>query len=184
MKMTTKIFMVLTLLSIQGPGFAAENQRYKNLGNPTEYVFSKPLGEVLSVLRKVHGPESWGPLAGSYYEDQGVYGFGLFDFYTKRYWGGREEKREEVDPPESGRVGTIQNHFIAHLVPKGDNQTLVRVAVESFEQQVGRRYKIFPHFQKVPVFVDVKSDTYFEYLFLRKLGELLGEKDMPPIKDQ
>jgi len=28
----------------------------------------------------------------------------------------------------------------------------------------------------------VKSDTYFEYVFLKKLGELLGEPNMPGIK--
>jgi hypothetical protein len=180
--MNPKIVIVLLFLSMSYSSLAANPQRYQNLGNPTQFVFSAPYAEVLAVLRKERGPRSWGPLAGSYYEDERAYGFGVFDYYTKRYWAGRQEKRAEVDPPEAGRIGTIQNHFLAHVIAKGDTHTLVSVTVESFEQQVGRRYKIFPHFKKVGVFVDVKSDTYFEYLFLFKLGQLLGEEDMPPLK--
>jgi hypothetical protein len=179
-KMNTTIFRSLIMLCLVCSGLASERS-YQNLGNPTAYVFSASREKVLGILRAVRGPNSWGPLAGSYYEEEGVYGFGLFDIYTERYWNGRIERREDIDPPEAGRIGTIQVHFRAQLISKGPDQTLVSVTVDSFEQQVDRHYRIFPHFQKVPKFVKVKSDTYYEYFFLRKLGDLLGEKGMAPI---
>jgi len=175
--------LLITVLLVTCHAGAASHQRYANLTNPTQYLFSVPKAKIVEMLREIHGPKSWGPLSGAYFEDKAIYGMDVYDFYTKRYWTGREEKREDVDPPEAGRIGTIQADFEVHLLSKDDNQTLVSVSVKSFTQQVGRRYKIFPHFTKAPVDIDVKSDTYFEYLFLIKLGELLGEKDMPPIKD-
>lgn len=177
-----KIFVVLLLtLCVQCFSNAAEYRRFQALGNPTEYLFSKPRSEVLAILRSVKGPGNWGPLAGAYIPDEDLFSFGVSDFYSKRYWVGPQEQREDVDPPEAGRIGTIQNRFEARLISR-DDRTLVVVKVVYFEQQTGRRYKIFPHFHKGPVFADVKSDTYFEYLFLFKLGELLGEKGMPPLK--
>lgn len=180
--MQNKSFIALFLLLFQCSALGADVRRYINLNNPTEYLFSFSNEKILQIMREVHGPKSWGPLAGSYYEERGVYEFGVFNFYTQRYWSGRLERSEDINPPEAGRIGTIQNNFIAHIIPKGENRTLISITVESFEQQVSRRYRVFPHFQKVPVFVDVKSDTYFEYLFLLKLGEMLGEKNMPLIK--
>lgn len=164
------------------PVGASSSQHYENLRNPTEYIFSASSAKILEILRKVHGSESWGPLAGAFFEEENVYKMNVFNFYTTRYWTGRQETDEEAHPSEAGRIGTIQADFEVHLVFKSASQTLVSVTVKNFEQQVGRRYRIFPHFHKGPVFEDVKSDTYFEYLFLLRLGELLGEKNMPPIK--
>jgi hypothetical protein len=154
----------------------------ESLSNPTEYVFSSSSDKVRAVLRPVGGPESWGPMAGSYAEEKGSYHFGFFDLYTQRYWKGRIEKKEDVDPSEAGRIGTIQGDFTAQITAIDADHTRVSIHVDNFEQQVGRRYRITPHFHKGPVFEVVKSDTYFEYLFLSKLGGLLGEKNMPPLK--
>jgi hypothetical protein len=52
-----------------------------------------------------------------------------------------------------------------------------------FTQEVGRHYTLFPDFHKTGTRVDVKSDTYFEYSFLRRIGKLVGEKDMPPLNE-
>ena len=182
--MSYKLSTIVTLLPLLAGMLIAGERRQQDYGNPTEYIFAVPLVEVEGVLRKVRGPNSWGPLAGSYYEESGTYGFGTSDYYTKRYWMGRQEKPEDVSPPEAGRIGTIQCHFTVRLMPKSEKQTLVIVTVDSFEQQVGRRYRIIPHFRKEPIFAKVRTDTYYEYLFLTKLGELLGEKNMPPIKGE
>jgi hypothetical protein len=182
MRLELKVPVMLALFTVFVADLTANDRVYKNYSNPTEYVFSVPVEKVVTLLRGIHGPRSWGPLAGSYFEEKGIYGFGVFDYYTTRYWVGRQERHEEIDPPEAGRVGTIQCDFTARITAKGESHTVVTVIPESFEQQVGRRFKIFPHFQKVPIFEKVKSDTYFEYLFLTKLGALLGEKDMPPIR--
>lgn len=163
---------------------AENHQHYENLHNPTNYLFNVSKEKVIEIFRdsrrRLAPPPE--PLHGSFCEDTGFFEFDLMNFYTTRYWTGRQETDEEVDPPEAGRIGTIQADFEVHVVSTSENQTLVSVAAKNFKQQVGRRYKIFPHFHKGPVFKDVKSDTYFEYVFLLRLGELLGEKDMPPLK--
>jgi hypothetical protein len=157
----------------------SNGRRYENLHNPTAYTFTAPSSKIIAILKERHGPESWGPIGAGFYE--GVYGLGIDDYYTRHYWTGRQEERGEVDPPEAGRIGTITATFAVQIVAKSENRTLVSVTVETFRQQVGRRYTMFPHFHKRPVYADVKSDTYFEYLFLHQLGELLGEKNMPVI---
>jgi hypothetical protein len=164
-------------------GLAASGQVYRNLGLPTSYVFSKPKEEVIAVLKSIQGPSTWGPMAGAFFNDRDVYGFGVFDFYTDRYWRGRREKANEVSPPEAGRIGTIQANFVAHIESRGRDKTYVRVEVEEFEQQIARRYRLLSHFAKVPVFAKVRSDSYFEYLFLFTLGKRLGEFEMPAPPD-
>jgi hypothetical protein len=182
MHLKLKTSFMLALFTLWTAVLAANDRVYRNYSNPTEYVFSVPIEEVVTLLRGIHGPRSWGPLAGSYFEDKGTYGFGVFDYYTTRYWVGRQERHDEIEPPEAGRIGTIQCDFTARITARDESHTLIRVTPDTFEQQVGRRFRIFPHFQKAPVLEKVKSDTYFEYLFLTKLGALLGEKDMPPIR--
>jgi hypothetical protein len=159
---------------------AAAPQRFENLENPTEYVFAVPLDRIVKLLETRHGPNSWGPLGAGF--NRGTYQMGVYDYYTKRYWTGKQERKEDVNPPEAGQIGTISATFEVQLAAKDDQHTAVSVSVKTFEQQVGRRYRMFPHFQKGPVLTKVKSDTYFEYLFLTMLGELLGEKNMPPLK--
>lgn len=180
--MLSRGWILIVVFVVWLPKAWGSDRFYQDLGNPTEYTFSASVAEIVEVLRDIQGAGSWGPMAGAYYEDEGTYGFGVYDFYTIRYWTGHRETDEEVDPPEAGRIGTIDCHFTAHFIPQGEMETLVRISVDSFEQQTGRRYRIFPHFQKVPVMKEVKSDTYFEYLFLSKLGELLGEENMPVIR--
>jgi hypothetical protein len=182
--MLRKLTILSALFSVFLGELVADDRRYQNYGNPTEYTFSAPIADVLAILQKAGGRNGWWPLGGAYYDDEGKFGFGVYDYYTDRYWSGRREKSEEVNPPEAGRIGTIQCHFSVHATPKGELKTLVSVTADMFEQQVGRRYRMFPHFQKGPVFIKVNSDTYFEYLFLTKLGGLLGEKDMPAIKGE
>ena len=178
--LSSAVYFILSALS-----FARTGQRYENLHNSTEFLFSSSESDVIRVLkdpdRKLAPPPE--PLHGSYRPTADyVYGFGFMNWYTRRYWTGRREKDEDVDPPEAGRIGTIDGDFEVQVIPVKGDHTLVRVVVKTFQQQIGRRYAIFPHFHKTHVSVDVKSDTYFEYLFLLRLGELLGEKGMPPIK--
>ena len=179
-KMKPFIVFGVILLGISPPDLLANDQRYENLHNPVEYVFNNSEAKITEALHHMHGPDESGRFYGAYVD--GVYGFGFHNFYTTRYWSGRQEKDEEVVPSEAGRIGTIQADFEVRVVSKTANQTLVSVIGTQFEQQVGRRYRLFPHFHKGPVYENVKSDTYFEYLFLLKLGELLGEKNMLPIK--
>lgn len=181
MNLSNLFLQLLVFVSVTDISVGKSGQRYRNLGNPTSYEYTASEERIVELLMKIQGPESWGPLAGSYDKDKKVYGFGVSDYYTKRYWVGRTESESEIDPPEAGRIGTIQNHFLAHVEAIG-KKTLVRIEVEYFEQQVGRKFRIFPHVQKVPVFVEVNSDTYFEYLFLFQLGQRLGETNMPVIK--
>ncbi|MEO6004464.1 MAG: hypothetical protein ABIZ04_20585 [Opitutus sp.] len=187
MKTTLTRLIFVSLFVAQSASTAAfgnVHQRYNNLHNPTEYVYDTPLARVMDVLRdpkRVLAPPPE-PLHGVMVKrGTVVYSFGLSNHYTKRYWAGKEERSEEVDPPEAGRIGTIDADFDVRVSSKDDSTTVVSVSVEDFSQQVGRRYKIFPHFHKSHVSVNVKSDTYYEYLFLLRLGELLGEKNMPAI---
>lgn len=183
--MKTIICLTSILVLLCSSGCMNIHQRYENLKNPTEYLFNSTEATVMETLRDskrliAPPPE---PLHGAFWsKGDVVYSFGVYDHYTKRYWTGKVEKEDEVDPPEAGRIGTIQARFEVRVMAKAANQTLVSIASKNFEQIVARRYSVFPHFHKGPVFVDVKSDTYFEYLFLLKLGELLGETNMPPIK--
>jgi hypothetical protein len=157
----------------------SDGRRYENLHNPTAYTFTAPRSKIIAILQERHGPESWGPMGAGF--DGAWYGLGIYSYYTRRYWTGRQEERREVDPPEAGCIGTITATFGVQITAKSEDRTLVAVTVETFKQQVGRRYTMFPHFHKRPVYAEVKSDTYFEYLFLHQLGELLGEKNMPAI---
>jgi hypothetical protein len=175
------IFAATSLVAASNAG----SRRFTDLANPTEYTFHTESAKVIDIL-KVCGkraaplPE---PLSGGFRERDGfLYKFGLFDQYTNRYWAGKRERDEDISPPEAGRIGTIEADFKVKVSSKGLNETLVTVVVASFQQQVGRRYQLFPHMQKVGRMVSVKSDTYYEYLFLLRLGELLGETGMPPIK--
>jgi hypothetical protein len=187
-------FLIVVILISDCPAIAGSHQRYENLGNPTEYNFNSSKAKIIRALRdsrRVLAPPPE-PLHGSFVEEGEIgkklggkdvfYGFCINSLYTTRYWTGRQERNDEVSPPEAGRIGTIQANFYVHLISKDATHTLGSVTVDSFEQQVGRAYRIYPHFHKGPVYQNVKSDTYFEYLFLRRLGELLGEKNMPPLK--
>jgi hypothetical protein len=179
--MTRQFVAVCLGLCFATPCWATPHRRFEPLGNPTEYLYSRSVEDVVTQLREIQGPNSWGPLSGVFVEKDQVYRLGVFDHYSSRYWTGPKERSEDVDPPEAGRIGTVQARFVAQVVPSGKQHAMVTVRVETFEQQVGRRFKVFPHFRKVPVFRPITSDSYFEYLFLSKLGELLGEKDMPMI---
>lgn len=160
----------------------ANQQRFENLHNPTEYIFAASKAKVLETLRdakrQLTPPPA--PLEGSFRagaSSEAVYHFGFMGVYTRRYWTGRREKKEEVVPPEMGRIGTITGDFDVYVISKDKEHTLVKVTVVRFRQQVGRLF-----FLDKPMRDDVKSDTYYEYLFLLRLGELLGEKNMPQIK--
>lgn len=155
------------------------SMRYQNLENPTRYIYradAKRVEEVLGSLRHA----TVGRLYVFRTEPEG-YRLSAGPYYSPRYWRGRQEQEGEVSPSSAGKIGEIDAWFFIRLTPQGE-QTLVSIEVDKFEQQIGRTYAIFPHFRKVPRLVKVKSDTYFEYYFLRKLGEMLGEKDMPPLK--
>ena len=101
--------------------------------------------------------------------------------YAVNYWTGKQETEKEAYPPEAGKIGEIEATFIVKISPQG-TQTLVTIELERFVQQVGRHYTLANHFHKTATLENVKSDTYFEYVFLKKLGELLGEPNMPEIK--
>jgi hypothetical protein len=183
MNSLASLIFVSTLV-FQHPSVAGD-RTYQNLGNPTQYTFHAPKVRVLELFknskRRLAPPPE--PLHGAYIEREDyVFSFGTFDQYTSRYWTGKREKDEDISPPEAGRIGTIEADFNVKVASISPNETLVTVVVESFQQQVGRRYQLFPHMQKVGRMVSVKSDTYYEYLFLLRLGELLGETGMPPIK--
>src|SRR5690242_759745 len=94
----------------------------KEYNNPTTYTFSATKDSVIAVLRKIHGPRTWGPMAGAYLDDEGVYALNVGDYYTKRYWSGRQESATEVDPPEAGRIGTISAEFEVRLMPLGTDK--------------------------------------------------------------
>lgn len=159
------------------------HQRYENLQNPTEFLFHASQAQILAILQNEKAPLAPPPepLRGAFMPE-GTYMFSVYDHYTRRYWSGRQEERGEVDPPEAGRNGTVMANFEVHLAKHGDSLTMVSVKVRNFRQQIGRRYHFFPHLHKGPVIVPVSSDTYFEYAFLRRLGDLLGEKEMPSLK--
>jgi hypothetical protein len=174
---------ILFLIGVTG--CSANSQRYENLHNPTEYLFSASKERVMEILRdrdrRLTPPPE--PLHGAFdTSGDAYYHFSFDEVYTNRYWTARRETKHEVEPPEAGRIGIIDGDFNVRMIPKGEDQTLVTVTVVHFRQQVGRHYAIFPHFHKTGTRADVKSDTYYEYLFLLKLGELLGEKNMPPLK--
>jgi hypothetical protein len=183
--MNSVVRIIALLLLTYQPTASAGNRQYRNLGNPVEYCFHFSQSKVIEVLkdpqRQLTPPPE--PLHGSFRERNGyVFSFGTFDQYTKRYWNGKREREDEISPPEAGRIGTIEADFTVRVASRALNETVVSVDVKSFQQQVGRRYQLFPHMQKVGRMVSVKSDTYYEYLFLLRLGELLGETGMPPIK--
>lgn len=173
------VFVALSV-GVSGYGLAFLHTRYENLGNPTVYVFSVPVGRIKEAL-KVYEKMDTAPLRASFYSEN-EFGFSIpVEYYTKRYWTGPREKDGDVDPPEAGKIGTLQAGFNVRIFPEGDKCRL-KVEVRRFELQVGRHYVIYPHFHKTGKDMKVKSDTYFEYLFLAKVGELVGEKGMPPLK--
>jgi hypothetical protein len=174
------IIFAALMITVRCYGVPLKHQRYENLGNPAEYLFNATPEQIRSALER-RPKHYFSPLDGGFLNNE-EYSLGVYEYYTRRYWTGYQETDEDVDPPEAGKIGQITATFVVHFVPKSENQTLVSVAVSEFTQQVGRRYVLRPHFHKTHKSVTVKSDTYFEYLFLLKLGELLGEKNMPPIK--
>ena len=162
------------------------HQTYKNLNNPTNYVFDADQIKVNAVVEKLTSGDD--KLDGIfliphvmrlYKASDCQIRIVVYPCYSSSYWVGPEET--DVEWPEAGRIGQIEADFVVNVMPKGQ-QTLVAVEVKDFVQETGRTYGIFPHFHKTGIRKNVKSDTYFEYVFLRKLGEQLGETNMPALK--
>jgi hypothetical protein len=162
------------------------HQVYINLGNPTQYLFNADQVKVNTAIAKL--TTGSGAINGTFLIPHVMRLYKTFDnqirivvypCYSSSYWSGPQET--DVEWPEAGRIGQIEADFIVTIVPQGQ-QTLVTVEVKEFVQQIGRKYALFPDFHKTGIRENVKSDTYFEYTYLRRLGEELGETNMPVLK--
>jgi len=173
------IFIILISTSLLG---ANPHQKYKNLGNPTEYIFDFPVQRIEAALDEITPSRIGDIVIYKLSQNSIMRGFTIDTGYYPRYWDGPIERDEDVKPSEAGKIGEIDGTFDFKIESIGD-KTRIKVEVAQLQQQVGRTYRIFPHFRKTGVYVRIKSDTYFEYLFLSKFGSLLGQKGMPPLND-
>lgn len=155
------------------------HQKYEDLKNPVEYVFDFPIGQVEHTLDKMNGLE----MGISHFSTRsGEYGYfwGLVvEGYCSRYWDGPIDENDD----SSGRIGEILGFYDIE-VSDISGKTRVAVKVYELKQQIGRRWYFFPCPKKIGIWSKIKSDTYFEYLFLLNLGERLGQKGMPPLRGQ
>ena len=177
------ILSLVTLLAFLSLGFTWQYTRYENLANPTEYLFSFPADRVKEALRLwKKGPGRTGILGGGFVSGDKFAISTPQGYYTERYWTGpRENVGINPSEPETGWIGTIEAVFDVLIIPEGE-KCRVKVVPYNFQQHVGRTYTLVPHFHKTGKYKRVKSDTYFEYLFLTELGVILGEKNMPALK--
>lgn len=151
---------------------------HKNLNNPTSYVYSKHIQEVRKAVDDMLFRQLDDSGKVTSWADGSLHVF-VQDLYSKDYW--TCEPDAGTDFPASGKIGQVTGHFGITIEPLGE-KTRVRVDVEELRQQIGRRTVIFPDYKTIPVEKSVPSDTYYEYLFLHKLGEKLGETDMPGLR--
>lgn len=175
------LIMLYCLMLLTGCGtMAAFHCKYRNLNNPTSYSFHSEEGRVLKVIKGMDGYRLTSEANVYALQEWGI-GIMILPHYSSDYWNGVHE--EDVEYPEAGKIGQIQGKYEIKVTKNGD-QTLVTVDAAKLFQQTGRKNVIFPDFKTVGVFKKVPSDTYYEYLFLHKLGELLGETGMPEIKSE
>lgn len=166
------IFILLATVLLTS---CSSHQKYTNLGNPTSYTFHRDYKAVTSKIDYLKGINiddylSIGNRDGKYY----IY---IAEHSSTYYWDGPDEIG---DPPESGTLGQITGFFDIVIQDKG-TETNVEVKKRELKQIVGRHYS-FPEMNKVPTWKNIKSNSFFEYLFLHRLGQELGEDGMPPLK--
>jgi hypothetical protein len=179
--MKRSALLLIGWTALLGSGFAQSSVRYENLGNPTDYVFHASVDKIKSATTLLTSSHIIPNLNfGTNMDGDLVFG-PIPSYYTKRYWTGPRQNGGIESEPEDGWIGVLSAGFEVKMIPAGE-KCRVQVVPSYFRLQVGHSHTIFPHFMKIPKFKTVKSDTFFEYLFLQKLGELVGEKDMPPLK--
>lgn len=180
-KIIQNCIILYLLLLFAGCGtLTSAHLTYKNLENRTSYVYNTERMVVLEAINKLDG-EFLTESIYLYVLADGKIGIVMRPHYSNNYWNGVRE--EDVEYPEAGKIGQIQGEFEIKITESG-GRTAVEVSVVKLVQEIGRENVIFPDFKTVGVYKKVPSDTYCEYLFLHKLGELLGEKNMPEVKSR
>jgi len=115
---------------------SAGAQRYKNLGNPTGYLFSAAASRVHEMIDHME-QKSIDGLEFVYRNTvTGGTEISVGPVYAVNYWTGKQETEKEAYPPEAGKIGEIEATFIVKISPQG-TQTLVTIELERFVQQWG-----------------------------------------------
>lgn len=142
-----------------------------SLNNPTEYTFDASMEDIEKALAQLASERDRFEHAGvvKNYRREG-YGLVIRKHRSEYYWA-----------PNDG-TGDLQGSSDIETVASGD-RVIVKIVPGGLEQHTGEGYAISPHPAKVMKWKEVETSTFWEYRLLLEIGNLVGQKGMPPINE-